>query len=65
MAVECAIYFPTLETFPELISAIVAGKTYGVAKKAKIFGVKVMNKRGSGDKSDILAGLDVGIDVFC
>ncbi|OAQ60783.1 alkaline serine protease P32 [Pochonia chlamydosporia 170] len=36
----------------------IGSKTYGVAKKAKIYGVKVLNDRGSGPVSVIIAGMD-------
>lgn len=42
-----------------LTRTAVGGKTYGVAKKAKVLGVKVMDEMGSGKKSDIIAGIDV------
>lgn len=42
-----------------LPTCTVGGKTYGVAKKTKLFGVKVMDGRGRGDITNILAGLDV------
>lgn len=62
--VTCAISLPSHEALLRLTSAIVAGKTYGVAKKAKLFGIKVMNKVGMGNKSDILAGLDVSVALY-
>ncbi|RPA84812.1 subtilisin-like protein [Ascobolus immersus RN42] len=37
----------------------VASEHFGVAKKANIFGVKVLNAAGGGRSSDIIAGLDV------
>ncbi|KAF3931278.1 Oryzin [Dactylella cylindrospora] len=36
----------------------VAGKTYGVAKKAKIVAVKVLNAQGSGTNSGVIAGMN-------
>ena len=36
----------------------VAGKTYGVAKKANIIGVKVLTCGGSGSYSGVIAGID-------
>lgn len=53
---------PTLLAAPWLVltcTCTVGGKTYGVAKKTKLFGVKVMDGRGRGDITNILAGLDV------
>lgn len=46
-----------------LTCTTVGGKTYGVAKKAKVFGVKVMDEMGTGKKSDIIAGIDVSAIV--
>lgn len=40
------------------VAGIVAGKTYGVAKKAKIIGVKVLGADGSGSVSNIILGID-------
>jgi len=40
------------------VSGTVGSKTYGVAKKAKIFGVKVMMDDGTGQDSDIVAGIE-------
>lgn len=34
------------------------GKTYGIAKKAKVVAVKVLDSQGSGSTSDIIAGMD-------
>ncbi|CAG8566764.1 9743_t:CDS:2, partial [Acaulospora morrowiae] len=39
------------------VSGIVAGKTFGVAKKAKIIGVKVLAADGSGTNADVINGL--------
>ncbi|CAG8583324.1 6051_t:CDS:2 [Acaulospora morrowiae] len=39
------------------VSGIVAGKTYGVAKKANIIGVKVLNATGNGTSADMINGL--------
>ncbi|KFH40951.1 Cuticle-degrading protease-like protein [Hapsidospora chrysogenum ATCC 11550] len=36
----------------------VGGNTYGVAKKTKLYGVKVLNDSGSGSYSGIISGLD-------
>jgi subtilisin family serine protease len=40
------------------VAGTIAGETFGVAKKAKIVGVKVMNKDGSGSISNIVAGIN-------
>ncbi|RHZ86496.1 hypothetical protein Glove_50g105 [Diversispora epigaea] len=39
------------------VAAIIGGKTFGVAKKVKIFSVKVFDYRGSGSFADVIAGL--------
>ena len=39
-------------------SGTVAGKKYGVAKKANIYAVKVLKSNGSGTMSDVIAGVD-------
>jgi cerevisin len=39
-------------------SGTVAGKKYGVAKKASIYAVKVLKSNGSGTMSDVIAGVD-------
>jgi cerevisin len=36
----------------------VAGKTYGIAKKAKIVAVKVLRSNGSGTMSDVVKGIE-------
>ncbi|KAL8396720.1 hypothetical protein RB594_003697 [Gaeumannomyces avenae] len=36
----------------------IAGKTFGVAKKANIVGVKVLDKDGSGQNSGVIAGMN-------
>lgn len=36
----------------------IGSKTYGVAKKTKIYGVKVLDDNGSGTFSNIIAGVD-------
>jgi len=40
------------------VSATVAGTVYGVAKKAKIIGVKVLNSAGSGSNAGVIAGIN-------
>lgn len=37
---------------------IIGGKTYGVAKKTKIFGVKVLDDSARGTWSGVIAGMD-------
>lgn len=39
------------------VSGIVAGSTFGVAKKAKLVAVKVMGKSGTGTNSRIIGGI--------
>ncbi len=39
-------------------SGTIAGKKYGVAKKASIYAVKVLKSNGSGTMSDVIAGVD-------
>ena len=40
------------------VAATVGGKTFGVAKQAKIHGIRVLDCGGSGKDSDIIKGLD-------
>ncbi|MGW1773696.1 S8 family peptidase [Streptomyces sp. NPDC002104] len=40
------------------VAGTVAGKTYGVARKANVVSVRVLNCEGAGDYSGIIAGLD-------
>lgn len=40
------------------VAGIVASRTYGVAKKANIIGVKVLNNRGIGNWGTVLSGLN-------
>ncbi|KAG0226759.1 hypothetical protein BGW41_004081 [Actinomortierella wolfii] len=40
------------------VAGTLGGKTYGVAKKVNLVGVKVLNKEGTGDLADIIAGID-------
>ncbi|KHN98377.1 subtilisin-like protease [Metarhizium album ARSEF 1941] len=40
------------------VSGTIGSKTYGVAKKTKIFGVKVLDADGSGSNSAVIAGMD-------
>nr|pir alkaline proteinase (EC 3.4.21.-) precursor - fungus (Fusarium sp.) (strain S-19-5) [Fusarium sp.]AAC60571.2 alkaline protease [Fusarium sp. S-19-5] len=39
-------------------SGTIGSKTYGVAKKVSIFGVKVLDDNGSGSLSNVIAGMD-------
>ncbi|WP_046494234.1 S8 family peptidase [Streptomyces odonnellii] len=40
------------------VAANVAGNVYGVAKKARIVGVRVLNNAGSGTTAQVVAGID-------
>ncbi|GAA3086295.1 hypothetical protein GCM10020254_33370 [Streptomyces goshikiensis] len=40
------------------VAGTVAGNTYGVAKKAKIVGVRVLDNNGSGTTAQVVAGID-------
>jgi subtilisin family serine protease len=40
------------------VAGTIASKTYGVAKKARVFGVTVLNSAGSGTTSGIISGMD-------
>ncbi len=40
------------------VAGTVAGSTYGVAKKAKIVGVRVLNNAGEGTTEQVIAGID-------
>ncbi|KAL1924016.1 uncharacterized protein VTP21DRAFT_7051 [Calcarisporiella thermophila] len=40
------------------VAGTIASKTYGVAKKASIVAVKVLNAQGSGTNSDVIAGIN-------
>ncbi|MFE1556853.1 S8 family serine peptidase [Streptomyces sp. NPDC058734] len=40
------------------VAGTVAGGAYGVAKKAKIVGVRVLNNQGSGTTAQVVAGID-------
>jgi cerevisin len=39
-------------------SGTIAGKKYGVAKKANVYAVKVLKSNGSGTMADVIAGVD-------
>ncbi|UNI18994.1 hypothetical protein JDV02_005219 [Purpureocillium takamizusanense] len=41
------------------VSGTIGSKTYGVAKKTKIYGVKVLDNEGSGPWSNVIAGLEL------
>ncbi|KAK4204970.1 putative protease [Triangularia verruculosa] len=40
------------------VAGVIAGQTYGVAKKTKIIAVKVLNASGSGSTSGVIAGMN-------
>ncbi|CAL9432937.1 S8 family peptidase [Streptomyces sp. enrichment culture] len=40
------------------VAGTVAGSSYGVAKKAKVVGVRVLNNSGSGTTAQVVAGID-------
>ncbi|MEV5310430.1 S8 family peptidase [Streptomyces sp. NPDC052610] len=40
------------------VAAIVAGKTHGVAKKAKVVAVRVLDDAGAGTTAQVIAGID-------
>ncbi|NEC13523.1 S8 family peptidase [Streptomyces sp. SID8014] len=40
------------------VAATAAGATYGVAKKAKVVGVRVLNANGEGTLAQVIAGID-------
>src|SRR5919109_3063438 len=40
------------------VAGTIAGTSYGVAKKAKIVGVRVLNNSGSGTTAQVVAGID-------
>lgn len=44
------------------VAGVVAGRTYGVAKKATVVAVKVLDKTGTGSMSGLLRGLNWAVD---
>jgi cerevisin len=44
-------------------SGTVAGKKYGVAKKAHVYAVKVLNSQGSGTMSDVVKGVEFAAEA--
>lgn len=46
------------------VSATIAGKNYGVAKKAQIIAVKVLDENGDGTIYDVLVGIEYVIDAI-
>jgi subtilisin family serine protease len=49
---------PITESTGTHVAGIIAGKHYGVAKKAKLVSVQVLDKNGRGSMSNLIAGLD-------
>lgn len=43
-------------------SGTIAGKKYGVAKKANVYAVKVLNSNGSGTMSDVVKGVEWAVN---
>jgi len=43
-------------------SGTIAGKKYGVAKKANIYAIKVLRSNGSGSMSDVVKGVEFAVD---
>lgn len=43
------------------VSGIIGSKTYGVAKKVSLFGIKVLDASGGGSWSDIVSGIDLAV----
>ena len=44
------------------VAGTIGSKSYGVAKKTKLYGVKVLNANGSGSYSDIIAGVQATVE---
>ncbi|KAF2404688.1 oryzin precursor [Trichodelitschia bisporula] len=44
------------------VSGTIGSKTYGVAKKTKLFGIKVLDEYGYGAWSDIIAGIQYAVE---
>ncbi|QTR04392.1 S8 family peptidase, partial [Saccharothrix algeriensis] len=40
------------------VAGLIAGKTYGVAKQARVCGVRVLDKNGTGTTAGVIAGID-------
>ncbi len=40
------------------VAGLIAGKTYGVAKQAKVCGVRVLDAQGSGTSANVIAGVE-------
>ncbi|KAK4086215.1 proteinase T precursor [Purpureocillium lilacinum] len=48
------------------VAGTIGSKTFGLAKKTKLYGVKVLNNAGTGPWSDVIAGLElVGRYINC
>lgn len=45
-------------------AGVIGSKSYGVAKKAKLFGVKILDKNGMGSISKLIEGIDFVIDDY-
>ena len=43
-------------------SGTIAGKKYGVAKKANVYAVKVLRSNGSGTMSDVVKGVEWAVN---
>jgi len=42
-------------------AGIVAGTTYGLAKEARVYGIKVLDNQGSGDTAGVIAGIATAV----
>ncbi len=45
-------------------AGVVGSKTYGVAKKARLYGVKILDKHGEGSISKLIEGIDFVIENY-
>lgn len=46
------------------VAGTIGGKTFGVAKKATLYGVKVLDAHGSAAVSNIIAGIEFGTSLY-
>ena len=46
-----------VEVNGEIVAALIAGSTYGVAKGARVVGVRVLDARGSGTIAGVMAAV--------